>query len=176
MDTLSDENFGLLIKMANITVPTKIYKTIEMAEAGKLSGKAASDVFQFLAQERYPGTKLAVSKFMADDDGSRLNNVLVRAERAAKIERYNPANQQRPAPQPDVEHPSEEPTTGDGDTPGKFAVYAKEMIDAHSRQTGLSAHHSIDELLKTSQYFRLLLRAAKGQVHHSRATQELSGA
>jgi hypothetical protein len=162
MNYLSDDNYGNLLKMASITLPTKIHKTIEMAEKGEL-GNDASRVFRFLAEERYPGDRLAVSKFMADDDGSRLNNVLVRAERAAKIEHYNPANQQRPASQPDVEHPSEEATTGGEDTPNKWAAYAQEMAVAHANQNGISIHHAYDDLLKTSQYFRLLLRAAKGK-------------
>ena len=162
MDILSDDNFGLLLKMASATLPTKIFKTIDMAEKGEL-GNAGPQIFRFLAEERYPGDRLAVSKFMADDDGSRLNNVLVRAERAAKIERYNPANQQRPASQPDVEHPSDEATTGGDDTPNKWAAYAQEMAVAHAQQNQISIHHAYDDLLKTSQYFRLLLRAAKGK-------------
>ena len=163
MDILSDDNFGLLLKMSSATLPTKIFKTIQMAEKGELDTEAATQIFKFLAEERYPGDCLAVSKFMADDDGSRLNNVLVRAERAAKIERYNPANQQRPASQPDVEHLSDEASTGGDDTPNKWAAYAQEMAVAHAQQNQISIHHAYDDLLKTSQYFRLLLRAAKGK-------------
>jgi hypothetical protein len=160
MDILSNENFDLLLKSAAVTMPTKIFKTIKMAEAGELGGKGASDIFNFLAAERYPRDKLAVSKFMADEDGGRLNNALVRAERAAKIEHYNPANEQKPQPQPDVEHPSNEPTHN---APNKFANAAQEMAVAHANQNQISIHHAYDDLLKTSQYFRLLLRAAKGK-------------
>jgi hypothetical protein len=182
MHIMNDENFGLLLKAAVVTLPTKIEKTIQMAEKGEL-GNDASRIFAFLASERYPGDRLAISKFMSDEDGSRLNNALVRAERAAKLQghfdpSHNPANEQKPQPEPNVAHPSEEPTTNaDEDTPSKFAAYAKEMIDAHAAQNGISQHHAIDDLLKTSPYFRILLNAAKGQtVQHSRATQEISGA
>jgi hypothetical protein len=159
MNILSNENFDLLLKTAAVTMPTKIHKTIEMAEAGELSGSVASRVFNHLAGERYPGNPLAISKFMADEDGGRLNNALVRAERAAKIQHYNPASEQTPAPQPSVEKPSDEPTHN---AQNKFANAAQEMAVAHANQNKFSIHHAYDDLLKNSQYFRLLLAAAKG--------------
>ena len=78
-----------------------------MVEDGQLSGDAATQVFAHLASERYPGDKLAVSKFMADGDGSRLNNAMVVAERTAKMtgsydQSNNPASEQRPQPEPSV--------------------------------------------------------------------------
>jgi hypothetical protein len=177
MDILSDDNFGLLLKASAVTLPTKIHKTLRMVEDGKLTKEAATQVFAHLATERYGADRLAVSKFMADGDGQRLCNAMVVAERAVKLnERANPASEQRPQPEPSAEQPSEAPTTNaDENTPNKFAAYAKEMIDAHAAQNGISQHHAIDDLLKTSPYFRILLNAAKGQtVQHSRATQEVS--
>ena len=181
MNVLSDENFDLLIKSAGVTGPTKVYKATQLAEAGKLSGKVGSEIFNFLASERYGSDKLAVSKFMADSDGQALNNALVRAESAAKrgerrepfaLDSHNPANDQRAAATPNLEDADEETETNategfarGSDTPNelrsKYARYAKEMILAHAQQEGVSEHHAIDALLRTSPYFRQILSASK---------------
>ena len=171
MNMLSDENFDLLIKSAAVTMPTKIFKTVEMVEAGKLSGATAAYAFNHLAAEAFPGDKLAVSKFL-NGEGQALSNAMVRAERTEKIHRVNPASEQAPQPEPGVEHPSEEPTHNATD---KFAAAAQEMAEAHVK-AGLapSIHHAYSDLLQNNAYFRLLLKASNGQVQHSRASQEAS--
>ena len=181
MDILDNDNFDLLLKASAVTLPTKIYKTLRMVEDGQLTKDAATQVFARLASERYPGDRLAVSKFLSDGDGSRLMNAMVASERVAKMTgsndmQSNPANRQRPQPEPDVEHPSEDVTFNTDGAPNKFAAAAREMAVGHAKLLGLSLQDAMTDLIENSQYYRLLLRAAGESFDKDARSAEISSA